>query len=437
MAEKIIRDPVYDYISIDRKEDQWALDIIDSPEFQRLRYIHQLGVSHLTYPGATHTRFSHSLGVYHLANIALDSLGKDNKKIVAANRKIVLAAALLHDIGHGPFSHLLESVIKGSHEDWTVKIIQSSSSISNILKKYSIPADQVITLIQGDKLAPSLYWAKALISSQLDCDRMDFLLRDSHFTGSRCGIFDWYRLIKTMHIQPFTIKNIEEQGMCLMWSPKAKNSIEEYLFSRYYMYQNVYYHKTTSCFDKMLQAIFQYAKESSIKSSSNRINNLLSDNSITIQEYMEFSEADVLAELCNWKSSPNRNFYKLVTCFLERKPFAHTPLSGKTSFEEEIIEFKERVIKRLKAKGYSKFFLLEDEIPEKKNSPYQYEAPEDPEQIDPTQGIFLTNSGSFEEITESLPRLKAVQAGTESMLRYYYPKEIKEDVEKIKIDLGL
>ncbi|HDY64908.1 MAG TPA: HD domain-containing protein, partial [Phycisphaerae bacterium] len=176
MLQKIIRDPIYDYISFDIPQDQWALDLLNTPEVQRLRFIHQLGVSSYTYPGASHSRLSHTLGVFHLMQMALRHLREYIEQDDKVVRKTLLGAAIVHDVGHGPFSHLFEGRLGQKHEKWTKDIINCPSlKINQILQKEGI-LEQVSALIEKDNFTQP-HWQKSLITSQLDLDRMDYLLR--------------------------------------------------------------------------------------------------------------------------------------------------------------------------------------------------------------------------------------------------------------------
>ncbi|MGP0063438.1 MAG: HD domain-containing protein, partial [Isosphaeraceae bacterium] len=259
MSAKIIRDPLYNYISIDRDREPWLLELLDCPEVQRLRRIHQLGVSYLTYPGADHNRLAHSLGVVHVMQQALQHLARISGDDAQTNegRDPMLAAAMIHDVGHGPFSHLSESCLGIDHEDWTRAILLSEESpVHRVLRRAFDPAfpRRVAELIDKDNHDQPA-WQKYLLSSQLDMDRLDYLRRDSLFTGASHGHFDWYRLLNT-----FEIYEDDRSGRDIVWAEKSLLVIEEYIFARYYMYQNVYLHKTTRGFERMIEAMWKRAR---------------------------------------------------------------------------------------------------------------------------------------------------------------------------------
>jgi HD superfamily phosphohydrolase len=190
LSERIYRDPVHNIIRLrtDTDEGQLMMRLIDASEFQRLRRIKQLGLGLYTYQGAEHSRFTHSLGAFHLMTRVLDRLG-EHHALEPTARVAARAAALLHDVGHGSFSHVMEKVLGFHHESWTVRVVQSrETEIGQLLADYSdrLPGD-VANIIEG-RFQPAAL--AQLVSSQLDVDRMDYLLRDSLMTGAKYGVYD-------------------------------------------------------------------------------------------------------------------------------------------------------------------------------------------------------------------------------------------------------
>jgi len=266
-----VRDPVYGFIEF----NEWENEIISHPAFQRLRRIRQLGFTDMVYPGAVHTRFEHSLGVMHLITKMYDSiLSKDENKGILKeylnydeagfkrDRQLIRLAGLLHDIGHPPFSHVSEELFPQnpqtdkpySHEDYTVAIITGplKETIENHLinkNNYNITTDEIAAVIIGNPniLGKRIFW-KILISSQLDADRCDYLLRDSLHIGVKYGIYDLDRLLVTLRLGKDPEKNvilgIEEGG----WHVS-----EQIVIARYQMFTQVYYHKTRRAYDYMLK----------------------------------------------------------------------------------------------------------------------------------------------------------------------------------------
>ena len=258
-----VRDPVYGFIAL----TSWERDIVDSPEFQRLRRIKQLGLTDMIYPGATHTRFEHSLGTMHLATKMYDAIirVKSNRRVLKTklnyrpkdlrrNRQLVRLAALLHDIGQMPFSHALEDFTGYRHEDYTYELIKGPlrEKIENheVNRKYEISADEVAALIKGEPkvLGREILW-RDLISSQLDADRGDYLLRDSLHIGVKYGIYDLDRLLVTigLGIEP------ESDNIVLGVKEKGWHVAESLVIARYQMFSQVYFHKSRQAYDYMLQ----------------------------------------------------------------------------------------------------------------------------------------------------------------------------------------
>jgi len=238
--KKIINDPVYGFISI---QSDLIFDLIEHPYFQRLRNIKQVGMTYLVYPGALHTRFHHALGAMHLMGMAIETLRSKGQSITASEEEAVTIAILLHDIGHGPFSHSLEhSIVEGiSHEHI------SSLLMSNLNRQFDNRLELAIEIFNNRYEKTFLH---QLVSGQLDLDRMDYLNRDSFFTGVSEGIIGFDRIIKMLDVHDGQIV-IEEKGIY---------SIEKFLIARRLMYWQVYLHKTVIAAEQMLVKILQRAK---------------------------------------------------------------------------------------------------------------------------------------------------------------------------------
>jgi hypothetical protein len=239
---KIINDPVHGFITIN---DPVIFDLIAHPYYQRLRRIQQMALAQLVYPGAVHTRLHHSLGAYHLMCIAIAELRDKGIEITNEEAQAAKAAILLHDIGHGPFSHALENVLlKGvSHEDLSLLIMQKLNEGENLKGKLDL-AIQIFTNQYPKK------FLHQLISGQLDVDRLDYLSRDSFFTGVSEGVVGYERILKML-----TVHNNE-----LVVEEKGINSVEKFLLSRRLMYWQVYQHKTVVASENMLVKIVERAQ---------------------------------------------------------------------------------------------------------------------------------------------------------------------------------
>src|SRR5881398_2481950 len=216
--------------------------LIDTPEFQRLRRIKQLGLGLYTYQGAEHSRFTHSLGALHLMTRVLDQL---SDRIAPADRAAARAAALLHDVGHGPFSHAMERVLGVHHEHLSVLAIRSKETeVCQALRSFSSELPQRVAAIIEGTFKPAAL--AQLVSSQLDVDRMDYVLRDSLMTGAKYGLFDLEWIINALQI--------DEQGDRIYVAARGVFAVEEYLQARYYMFRQVYFHRTLRSAEAVLRS---------------------------------------------------------------------------------------------------------------------------------------------------------------------------------------
>lgn len=265
-----IRCPVHGFIRL----NDWEWTVISQPAFQRLRRIRQLAWTDYVYPGAMHTRFEHSLGVMHTATELYDSITRNSKELLIAelayndagferDRQLVRFAALLHDVGHAPFSHAAEELFperepgeRYVHEDYSVAIIESElrSAIEEhpLNTNYSLRAEEITSLIEGGSGTRKAVFWRDLISSQMDADRMDYLLRDSSHAGVQYGRFDLHRLINTVRAIPF-----QNRDPRLGISEGGVHAAEGLVLARYFMFTQVYFHKTRVAFDIHLREVMK------------------------------------------------------------------------------------------------------------------------------------------------------------------------------------
>ena len=243
--KRVIRDAIHDYIHVDHLII-WRL--INSKEMQRLRRIKQLGGTYQVFQSAEHSRFVHSLCVYQVVRRMLETECLTNA-LSDYDKLCVMCAGLLHDIGHGPFSHSFEGVFEENHEDMTVRMILEESEVHDILVSLykQLPQD-VASIIQHTHPNRILI---QMVSSQLDADRMDYLLRDSYMSGTTYGHFDMSRILRTMRIRDGKI----------VYKESGVQAIENYILARYHMYWQVYYHPTARSYEHLLQSIFQRVKD--------------------------------------------------------------------------------------------------------------------------------------------------------------------------------
>ncbi len=280
--EKVMRDPVHGYIHV---HYQVIWDLINAKEFQRLRRIHQLGGTYQVYHTAEHSRFSHSLGVYEVVRLMIETIENLKDVLSEFEQVALLCAGLLHDLGHGPYSHAFESVTQVNHEAITSRIIlEDTTDVNRILKAHDdrLPefVDSIINHTAERKLLTQI------ISSQLDADRMDYLLRDSYFTGVSYGEFDLFRILRTLKLVNDRLV-IKESGI---------HAVEDYIMARYQMYWQVYLHPTSRSFEGILQALFKrmrecYEVDSSLLDDVAFFKPFLKGEAISLQAHYELDEA--------------------------------------------------------------------------------------------------------------------------------------------------
>ncbi|MEI2738822.1 MAG: HD domain-containing protein [Chitinophagaceae bacterium] len=308
-VRKIINDPVYGFITIDHP---LILQIISHPVYQRLRNIHQMAFAHLVYPGAVHSRLHHSLGAYHLMCTALSELKSKGIEITPEEELGAKVAILLHDVGHGPFSHALENeLVKDVHHE-AISILLMEK-LNNELAGQLKTAIDIFTNKHPKKF---LY---QLVSGQLDVDRMDYLNRDSFFTGVAEGVIGYDRILKML-----TVKDGN-----LLVEEKAIYSIEKFLVSRRLMYWQVYLHKTVLSAEMMLVKIIRRAKEliatgQTLIAATDELSFFLknSDSNAFIEQHLEtfcrLDDHDVMATIKNWSHHPDKILATLCRSLVER-----------------------------------------------------------------------------------------------------------------------
>ncbi|MBP6687732.1 MAG: HD domain-containing protein [Lacibacter sp.] len=334
---KIVNDPVYGFITFD---DELIYKILSHPFYQRLRRIHQMALAHMVYPGAVHTRLHHSMGAYHLMCQALVELKNKGVEITAAEEQAAKLAILLHDVGHGPFSHALEHVLIEDvhHEEISLLIFE------HLNKEFNGALDLAISIFKGTY--PKLFLHQ-LISSQLDVDRMDYLTRDSFYSGVSEGVIGYDRIIKMM-----VVHNNE-----LMVEEKAVYSIEKFLVARRLMYWQAYLHKTVLSAENMLVKILDrarvLAKQEDGAFSSNPVLDefLRTTQSATfirnnLAKFCELDDYDVLASIKKWMHHPDKVLSTLSQWLLNRN-MLKTKLQMQPFDEKEIEAVQRKAMEQL------------------------------------------------------------------------------------------
>ncbi len=344
--KKIVNDPVYGFITI---PDEILFDVIEHPYMQRLRRIMQLGLSHLVYPGALHTRFHHVIGATHLMSLAIETIRKKGFEITIEEERAVLLAILLHDIGHGPFSHALEYDIVNnvSHE----KI--SGYFIQELAKEFGDDLERALLIFKNTYSKPFLH---QLVSSQLDMDRLDYLNRDSFYSGVSEGIIGSDRLIDMLTVHDGNLV-MEEKGIY---------SIEKFIVSRRLMYWQVYLHKTVVAAEFMLIHALRRAKELIMRGDvlfgsppllfflQNHITEQeFETNQEVLKNFALLDDYDILGALKIWQHCHDRVLSMLSSGIVNRNLFKIE--ISRDPYSEDRVALEKEIVK-------SSFKLTDDEV---------------------------------------------------------------------------
>ncbi len=305
---KYIQDPIHGQL---RLED-WQIAIIDTPEFQRLRRISQIGFANLVYPGANHTRFEHSLGTMHIADILTKRMDVDDSE-----RREIIASALLHDIGHAPFSHCGESILSKYlrivHED--IGRILKSGTLGDVLKELGFRVGRIVSLVKGESECN-------VVSGDIDADRMDYLVRDSYYTGVAYGVFDISRLIN----------KISFEGRRMIIEYGGLKAAESLLVSRYMMYPTVYFHHVCRIARKMFERAVEFCVE---------------DGGLDPKDMLRMDDYDIVTFLRSYGGYPSemmgridsrRLFKRALYVGLDRVNYSEVQRMNVERIEEEIAE---------------------------------------------------------------------------------------------------
>lgn len=329
MSEKIIRDPVHDVIAFrtDRPLDGLLFRLLNAAEFQRLRRVRQLGLASLAYPGADHSRYSHSLGVMETARRMLDQLAW-SFPIDPGERRTCLVAALLHDLGHGPFSHVFERVSGTNHEELTQRVIlDPDAEVHQILTEAD--ADLPQRVVELMRCRPGRTFYSDILCSQLDADRFDYLLRDNLMTGSRYGDYDLQWLLHAL--------TLDAGGTRLAVTLKGISAVEAYLQSRFHMYRNVYFHKVVRSAEGMVKLALQRARRLAVQDRlpwphrEDPVFKALLGQSLSIPQFTELDDVSVLQCFKVWAGCDDVVLARLCDGLLYRRLYKTIDLSHESA----------------------------------------------------------------------------------------------------------
>ncbi|MCA1593186.1 MAG: HD domain-containing protein [Acidobacteria bacterium] len=420
MSERIYRDPVHNIIRLrtDTDEGELMVRLIDSFEFQRLRRIKQLGLALYTYQGAEHSRFTHSLGVLHLITRVLDRLG-EKYTITPEDRAAARAAALLHDIGHGPFSHVMEKVLNFHHEAWTVEAVTSDETeVGRVLRAYSPDLPRRVARIIEGTFQPA--FLAQLVSSQLDVDRMDYLLRDSLMTGAKYGLYDLEWIVNALEV--------DEAADRIYVAARGLYAVEEYLQARYYMFRQVYFHRTLRSAEAVLRSTLRRALElvdagQEVWCAPNTaFEKLLRREPLTLADHLELDDSDVLFHAKQWQHSKDAVLSDLSRRFIGRRLFKAIDLDMP---ESERADFLKAARVHVAAKGYApEYYFIEDhagDVPY--YSYYSAEGAEPKSRIYVEDGYARPCIREISEISDAVRGLRGYQ-----LHRVCFPPEVKDEI---------
>lgn len=325
-------DPLHGAITLkgDDAVEALLIRLIDTPEFQRLRRIRQLDTAYLTFHGAEGSRFTHSLGVMALTRRAFSTIARAYPYL-ENHRAVLLTAALLHDVGHGPFSHAGEEIFGSQHELWTRRLVRSSS-LAKVIETFA--PELLVSLEQVFTKQYAVPLVGQLVSSQLDCDRLDYLQRDGYFTGAQYGHLDLDRILMALSYDPPTQR--------LVVTRKGLVAIEHYLTVRYFMYLQVYNHPKNLAARFTLGKIFARARQL-IEAAQLEADNvvtawLCSDpQTLSCTEYLDADDIVFTYHIHRWRYSSDRVLSDLCRRFLDRDLFKTTDISAKSDTERQAL----------------------------------------------------------------------------------------------------
>lgn len=409
MNEKVFRDPVHNYITVNHPV---IYDLINSKEFQRLRRVKQVSTTVFTFHGAEHSRFSHCLGVYEIARRVTEIFDAKFPEIWDTNEDLLtMVAALLHDVGHGAYSHTFEKLFDTDHEAITQEIITSPDTEVNAILRQVSPdfPEKVASVINHTYHNKQVV---QLISSQIDCDRMDYLLRDSYYSGANYGQFDLTRILRVIRPTKDSIV-FEYNGM---------HAVEDYIVSRFQMYMQVYFHPASRAMEVLLQNLLKRAKylyhiDSHFfeKTSPNLIPFLA--NQASLADYLSLDDGVMNTYFQAWISAEDDILADLASRFVNRKVFKSV------TFEEESRKDLSHLVELVKSVGFDPDYYTGIHV--NFDLPYDIYRPEKKEPR--TEINMIQKDGSVVELSAISPIVKTLTGTIYGDRRFYFPKEMLRD----------
>ncbi|MEH7383838.1 HD domain-containing protein [Bacillus sp. JJ1521] len=422
--EKVFKDPVHSYVHV---QDQVIWELVATSEFQRLRRIRQLGTTYFTFHGAEHSRFNHSLGVYEIVRRIIDDVFRERPLLNEEERLLCLCAALLHDLGHGPFSHSFEKVFHYDHEEFTQAIIVGDTEVNRVLKQvgddFPKKVAEVIAKTYKNKLVVSL------ISSQIDADRMDYLLRDAYYTGVSYGNFDMERILRVIRPQ-------EDQ---VVFKSSGMHAVEDYIMSRYQMYWQIYFHPVTRSAEVILTKILHRAKQlykENYEFQTTPVHFIsIFEDRLTLDDYVRLDEGVFSYYFQVWQDENDAILSDLCRRFLNRNLFKYVefdPGSQMLKMMELKSLFEEAGIDPT-------YYLVVDSS---SDLPYDFYRPGEEEERLPIN--LLMPNGEIRELSRQSEIVDAISGKRRTDHKLYFPQDLIEKLpddrkvkQKIKEVLGI
>ena len=414
MRDRVIRDEIHRDIFVPAH----IARLIDTREFQRLRNVQQLATCHYVFPAATHNRFSHSLGAYHLARVLCEHLAEVQPGIISEeDAELVSIAALLHDIGHPPFSHLLETdkvfATFHSHEHWGKLMLESKETEIGIAIREVLGAKRTARLFalysgesehDGEPIAPFL---KEIVSSQLDVDRMDYMIRDQANSGAQIGGFDSARVIRALRVGDNGHLYAKQWGL---------PAIEAYLVTRYHLYNQVYFHKVNQLTQEYLVRVLSRARElaqGGKLSLSESLENMLCNEELSVKQYVRLTDADINGVLMDWADHDDVVLSGYARRLVSRRDYHKSIRIGELTAEMSSVVIP-KLLPIVEEAGFTDADIITASIRKKGYMPY-------------SQGIVLEDG---RDVVESSPLIQSLTLSSEQAL-IFIPEEVRDKCERV------
>jgi len=378
-------------------------------------------LAHFAYQAAEHSRFTHSLGALHLATRILSKLDLSHQ-ISDEAKTAVRCAALLHDIGHGAFSHVIEPILGFHHEEFTIEAVLSrETEVGQVLREFSAELPEAVAaIVRGDFRPTAL---AQLVSSQLDVDRMDYLLRDSLMTGAKYGIYDLEWIIKSLEI--------DEANDRLYVSARGIYAVEDYLQARYYMFRQVYFHRTLRSAEAVLRslvkrALWLFQNGNNVWFAENTpFEKILKGEKLNLREHLQIDDSDVMFHIKQWQNSDDKILSDLAKRFLHRRLFKAFDLDMPEAERQNFLEKARRLVED---SGFdTDYYFIEDTAGD---VPYYFYTKT---QSEPKNLIYVEEGFSrpaIREISEISAAVRGLQKGYQ-IYRVCFPPELKGEIAKL------